>query len=351
MFGNAQRFNLVNEPTPVDVSVKIRYDDSIVRVGTRHLTEDWATFVNRLRTLTGQAFVGLESGHPTRLTYTDDEGDLITVRSSCELVEAYRCQRGIRKFSVERLVTDSTQAPCVPLMMVEVKLTEQTPDMKGVEVEEGTPVSPSCPVQTSVPTEATHCKKWCKGQKKMGKMDPNQKLLHLIRSGRLRKADTFFQKHGEAGQFNNNYVFLYNGACLYTRMNRLQYAAKLLERSVIAGYRDATNLMTDTDLNELRATPDFETVVQLLLALTAETPRPAVVPTEETSSPTTPAAAVAEHDTVVEELEKVESEEPFEYQSTLNALVAMGIEDTSVLRQIVSEEKGNMANVIDRILM
>jgi len=181
-------------------------------------------------------------------------------------------------------------------------------------------------------------------------MDPNQKLLHLIRSGRLRKADTFFQKHGEAGQYNNNYVFLYNGACLYTRLNRLQYAAKLLERSIIAGYRDATNLMTDTDLNELRATPDFETVVQLLNALTAETPRPAVVPTEA-ASPTTPTPAVEEHDIVVEELEKVESEEPFEYQSTLNALLAMGIEDATVLRQIIAEEKGNMANVIDRILM
>jgi len=331
------------------------------------MTDDWATFVEKLRGLLNRPLAGIENGQPTRLTYTDDEGDVIVVRSTHELVEAYRCQNGVKKFNV-------THAECPhttwSLDTTEVTLPEVVPSSPLAECTAMHQVAaPSCPISVVQDKQHSDGERPASAPKvKFNKMTPNQKLLHFLRLGRLKQADRFFCKHDEKGTVNNDFVFLYNGACLYARMNRLHYSAKLLERSVLAGFRDLTNMMLDTDLVEVRRIPEYETVVQLLRAMTAETPRPAVVPLDDNDdvtvvpttpvTPQTPAPTTPTFDSIQKptapDLELVApdiSSEIYAHQSTLNTLVAMGIADTQLLRQIITEEKGVIANVIDRILM
>jgi tetratricopeptide (TPR) repeat protein len=61
-----------------------------------------------------------------------------------------------------------------------------------------------------------------------------------------------------------NSIVLYNLACTYSRMKKLEEALDALERCVEAGYRDVEWMEKDADLDNLRDEPRYKAVVRRL---------------------------------------------------------------------------------------
>jgi len=61
-----------------------------------------------------------------------------------------------------------------------------------------------------------------------------------------------------------NSIVLYNIACTYSRMKKLEEALDALERCVEAGYRDVEWMEKDADLDNLRDEPRYKAVVRRL---------------------------------------------------------------------------------------
>lgn len=62
----------------------------------------------------------------------------------------------------------------------------------------------------------------------------------------------------------NNSIALYNIACTYSRMKRIEDALDALERCVEAGYRDVEWMEKDSDLDNLRDEPRYKAIVRRL---------------------------------------------------------------------------------------
>ena len=61
-----------------------------------------------------------------------------------------------------------------------------------------------------------------------------------------------------------NSIVLYNIACTYSRMKKIEEALDALERCVAAGYRDVEWMEKDADLDNLRDEPRYKAVVRRL---------------------------------------------------------------------------------------
>jgi tetratricopeptide (TPR) repeat protein len=61
-----------------------------------------------------------------------------------------------------------------------------------------------------------------------------------------------------------NSIALYNVACAYSRMKKIEEALDALDRCVDAGYRDVGWMEKDPDLDNLRDEPRYKTIVQRL---------------------------------------------------------------------------------------
>ena len=59
-------------------------------------------------------------------------------------------------------------------------------------------------------------------------------------------------------------MLLYNVACTYSQLGRLDDALVALERAVDKGFGDKTWLEHDSDLEPLRAMPRYQSIVQTM---------------------------------------------------------------------------------------
>ena len=63
-------------------------------------------------------------------------------------------------------------------------------------------------------------------------------------------------------KFSQNYLLFYNNACLYSLANNLEKAIEQLEISINKGYKDYGWMQQDTDLDNIRNTPEFKELMQ-----------------------------------------------------------------------------------------
>lgn len=80
-----------------------------------------------------------------------------------------------------------------------------------------------------------------------------------LKLGNLKDAIPAYLKSDAIGE---NPLVRYNLACVYTRMGDSTQAFVWLEKAIAAGYRSTESLKTDSDLQPLRGTSHFASVVQ-----------------------------------------------------------------------------------------
>jgi len=324
----------------------------------------WAAFCNNLRELTRNSLQGVERGINWKVTYVDDEGDIIMIRSDPELQESFVAQRGpIKRYTLDRSndVDEVFSIPPSPVDLVAPPPPPSTPTQRTP-----TPMSPMSPIdviaQIAAPIHAILTSTVCGG--------PNKRLLQLLNAHQHTDAVRFFERHSH---HIADRTFLYNGACAYALCGNAQQACTTLERAVMNGYRDLMHLVSDSDLDSIRNTPEYINVVQLITAFMDSDEEPATAPTAPASSgsseectrvapvqlpqpyPTAPTTAttVEEVQPPVQEQVSVEPTpvvEEFSYQSVLTTCIDMGLTDSPTLRGLIMREDGDIAKVLDKLL-
>jgi len=323
----------------------------------------WPAFCNNLRELTRHSLQGVERGINWKVTYVDDEGDNIMIRSDPELQESFVAQRGpIKRYTLDHS-NDVDEVLSIPPSPVEL-VAPPPPPSTPVPTVQHTPMTPVDVIaQITAPIHAILTSTVCGG--------PNKRLLQLLNAHQHNDAVRFFERHSH---HITDRTFLYNGACAYALCGNVQQACTTLERAVMNGYRDLMHLVSDSDLDSIRNTPEYINVVQLITAFLDSDEEPQTTPTAPVSSasneectrvapvqlpqpyPTAPTTTttVEEVQSPIQEQAPVEPPAPvveeFAYQSVLTTCIDMGLADSPTLRGLIVREDGDIAKVLDKLL-
>jgi len=85
----------------------------------------------------------------------------------------------------------------------------------------------------------------------------------FMNAGKYAEANLAYQKSLEL-EFSPRHLALYNLACSYARMNKLEEAKSTLESAIFRGYRAFDHLSVDPDLASVRSTKEWESFLARL---------------------------------------------------------------------------------------
>eukprot|EP01087_Luapelamoeba_hula_P013255 TRINITY_DN378_c0_g2_i1.p1 TRINITY_DN378_c0_g2~~TRINITY_DN378_c0_g2_i1.p1 ORF type:complete len:375 (+),score=66.37 TRINITY_DN378_c0_g2_i1:632-1756(+) len=154
----------------------------------------------------------------------------------------------------------------------------------------------------------------------------------------------------------------YNMACVHSLLGQLQEAADSLRAAIQGGYSNLKHMMQDADLENLRATPYFSDLVQLLQRqLNEHSPTQEAPITQMTELPSEPVAIPQPQvATTVIETKKVEPEPIVEQVSPTPIVTAfptqqatlesMGFHDTERNESLLVRHRGDVGKCIHDLL-
>jgi len=351
---------------------------------------DWDHFNRELVGLYPQQY------HPElRVTYKDDEGDMITVTTQKEWEFMMESSQGesVKKLYIAEGKNVGQYFKDGPPAVAVAAYTEEGEKGEKKEVEEELVKKlefevPKCLERLLPGGKVTpyNLPSWLQGcveiKRIPGTRPPTVDLdidictlfesLHKqalsmigpdVEPQMLRRAKDFLQSMIDLAP--QNPLAHYNLACAEALLGELNEAVASLRRAVEAGYSNLQHMVQDTDLTALRNLPEFQALVDLLQR--KEQPKEEVK--EEVKVPESVPEVKIVQEEVKEEVkapepvpeekkeekqEEVQSEEKKaackRWASQLEALGAMGFTNTDVNLLLLNETKGDVVKVVNALL-
>jgi len=352
---------------------------------------DWDSFNRELVTLYPQQF------HPElRVTYKDEEGDLITISTEKEwqlMLET--SQESVKKLYIAEGKHAGKYFKDGPPAAAVGAYTEEQGEKKPVEEEEVIKklefAVPRClerllPGGKLTPYNLPSWLQGCVEVKRVPGVDPtvdldvnvgslfdslHKQALELIRPDAepqlLRRAKEFLQSMIDLAP--QNPLPHYNLACAEALLGEVTESIASLKTAIEVGYSNLSHMIQDTDLNILHNLPEFQDLVEMLRQKVQpkkeeekkeEEPKAEEVPEVKEEKQAEPEVTIVKEEPVPEvkevkeeekkEEKKEEQKPPSRWATQLEALAAMGFENAEVNEALLKEYKGDIVKVVNSLL-